>query len=133
MFTILEEEKNATLRIIAGMPHLDTSGISELWLLSTAGHLHWSLLENQIGMRSRFWVNKQGLRCYATFVYSRVEYEDCRGTESDDIVMSSQLVAHEPPFAVTRAEIAANGRRVASVELLSATIVRVFDWKSQLC
>lgn len=55
------------------MPHLAVAGLSETWLLKEAGHVHWQLLEEAVGCRSRHWKAASGARLYASFIAYRIE------------------------------------------------------------
>lgn len=58
---------------LLGMPHLAAVGLSETWLLKEAGHVHWQLLEEAVGCRSRHWKDASGARLYASFIAYRLE------------------------------------------------------------
>jgi probable biosynthetic protein (TIGR04099 family) len=55
------------------MPHLSVVGLSETWLLKEAGHVHWQLLEEAVGCRSRHWKDGDGSRLYASFIAYRFD------------------------------------------------------------
>jgi probable biosynthetic protein (TIGR04098 family) len=54
------------------MPQMALGGLSESWLFKEVGDLHWSLLTNALGVRSRDIADQNGARLYATF--TRVRY-----------------------------------------------------------
>lgn len=58
---------------LLGMPHLAVVGLSETWLLKEAGHVHWQLLEEVVGCRSRHWKDASGARLYASFIAYKLE------------------------------------------------------------
>lgn len=58
---------------LLGMPHLAVMGLSESWLLKEAGHVHWQLLEEAVGCRSRHWRDANGARLYASFIAYKFE------------------------------------------------------------
>jgi probable biosynthetic protein (TIGR04099 family) len=59
--------------VALGMPHLAIAGLSESWLLKEAGHVHWQLLEEAVGVPSRHWKDSNGCRLYASFIAYEVE------------------------------------------------------------
>ncbi|MBC7730728.1 MAG: hypothetical protein H7306_02355 [Bacteriovorax sp.] len=58
---------------LLGMPHLAVAGLSETWFLKEAGHVHWQLLEEAVGCRSRHWKDVSSARLYASFIAYRIE------------------------------------------------------------
>lgn len=79
---------------LLGMPHLAVAGLSETWLLKEAGHVHWQLLEQAVGCRSRHWKDASGARLYASFIAYRIEVRlaDAVG-EGDLLDCYSELAA----------------------------------------
>jgi probable biosynthetic protein (TIGR04098 family) len=59
--------------VLLGMPHLAVVGLSETWLIKEAGHVHWQLLEEAVGCRSRHWKDEHGHRLYASFIAYRLK------------------------------------------------------------
>jgi probable biosynthetic protein (TIGR04098 family) len=54
-----------------GMPQMALGGLSESWLFKEVGDVHWSLLTNALGVRSRDIADQHGDRLYATFTRLR--------------------------------------------------------------
>jgi probable biosynthetic protein (TIGR04098 family) len=54
------------------MPQMAMRGLSESWLFKELGDIHWSVLTNSLGVRSRDIADERGNRLYATF--TRIRY-----------------------------------------------------------
>lgn len=54
--------------LVIGMPQLGPYGLSENWLLRHLGDLHWRMICDALGSRSRDIVDEEGNRLYASFV-----------------------------------------------------------------
>jgi probable biosynthetic protein (TIGR04098 family) len=54
--------------VTIGMPQMTCYGLSENWLLRHLGDVHWTLICDALGRRSRDMVDRDGNRLYASFV-----------------------------------------------------------------
>jgi probable biosynthetic protein (TIGR04098 family) len=57
--------------ITLGMPQLGPSGLSENWLLRHLGDVHWQIICDALGRRSRDMVDRDNNRLYASFARVR--------------------------------------------------------------
>jgi probable biosynthetic protein (TIGR04098 family) len=57
---------------VINMPQMAMGGLSESWLFKELGDIHWSLLTESLGVRSRDIADERGNRLYATF--TRIRY-----------------------------------------------------------
>ena len=112
-------------RIRLGMPQLCGQGLSEHWLLKTAGDLHWQALAATHGCRPSALQDAQGRRVYAAFTL--VHLRSARLREVDEDQTLDLRIAHQPLGRSRHfSQQWAQGPQgeVAQLSLLTAAVVR---------
>jgi probable biosynthetic protein (TIGR04099 family) len=112
-------------RIRLGMPQLCGQGLSEHWLLKTAGDLHWQALAATHGCRPSALQDAQGRRVYAAFTL--VHLRGARLREVDEDQTLDLRIAHQPLGRSRHfSQQWAQGPQgeVAQLSLLTAAVVR---------
>jgi probable biosynthetic protein (TIGR04098 family) len=102
------------------MPQMSRKGLSESWLFKEIGDVHWTLITNALGMKSRFIADQDGDRLYATF--TKIKYESnlplSAFSENDEVDLSADMTR----FGA--------GMFMSSIVLRSAQIQTVFQLMS---
>lgn len=115
----------ARSRSLLGMPQLDASGLSELWLQKTCGERHWRGLAASLGQLPQSWIDGQGRRVYAAFGLLRLQGAELwRAREGDDLTLSSTLSRVGRAQAWSRHRLHSAGRALGQLEMLSVFVSR---------
>jgi probable biosynthetic protein (TIGR04098 family) len=107
--------------VAIGMPQLGPDGLSENWLLRHLGDLHWKMICDGLGRRSRDMVDQQGNRLYASFVrvrwHSTVPLSGYR--ESDELESRISMSRCGDGVFISTAELTGSEGGIISAQLAS--------------
>jgi probable biosynthetic protein (TIGR04099 family) len=112
--------------VLLGMPHLNSSGISETWLMKELGHRHWLMLARQLGMDNADFRTADGEEAYAAICATSLTAARFDVVQANNILtIHSILSAVSRTQASTRHELSVHGRSVGTVELISTFVHRI--------
>lgn len=109
----------------AGMPQLNTNGLSENWLLKECGDRHWLGIAQANGQAQPEFRDAQGHKVYAAFTLVRVTAGRLEQiAENDVFTITSQCLPVGRAQHYSRHVLHAHGERAVKVEMLSAFVRR---------
>ncbi|MEO5795575.1 MAG: Pnap_2097 family protein [Rhodoferax sp.] len=114
-----------TGRYTAGMPQLNTNGLSENWLLKECGDRHWRGIAQANGQTQPEFRDAQGHKVYAAFTLVRITAGRLEQiAENDAFTITSQCLPVGRAQHYSRHLLQAQGQTAARVEMLSAFVRR---------
>jgi len=111
--------------ILLGMPHLNSFGLSETWLMKELGHRHWLMLAQQLDMEDADFRTLDGREAYAAICATSVTQARLAVAKANDV-----LVVHSSISQVSRTQhisihhVSIGAGVIAVVEILSAFVAR---------
>jgi probable biosynthetic protein (TIGR04099 family) len=115
-------------RILLGMPHLSSNGLSEIWLLKELGHRHWLLLAESAGRTAPGFRDEAGQPVYAAFCALSIEDADFGAArENDGLGIASSLARLSRTQTSSRHHLAIDGRTIGVVTMISTFVRRAPD------
>ncbi len=115
--------------VTLGMPQLSRNGLSENWLLKEAGHRHWLMLADALGLPVPAFRDRDGATLYATFTGLRLGGGISGGAldrvaEHDRLRFAGRIARVSRTQYQSVQTITVEGRPVATLTLLSIFLRR---------
>lgn len=118
-------DRENSLQLVAGMPELNASGLSEAWLQRTCGSQHWLALGQALGQPSDSWKDTQGRRVYAAFGWLRMrEAKLDLVHEGQALRLNSRLRWLGRSHAWSHHRLATGANSLAELDMLSVFVSR---------
>lgn len=115
----------ASEAVTLGMPHLSRNGLSENWLLKEAGHRHWLMLADALGLPVPAFRDRDGATLYATFTGLRISGGTLdRVAEHDRLRFGGRIARVSRTQYQSVQTVTVGGRPVATLTLLSIFLRR---------
>lgn len=110
---------------LAGMPHLDYSGLSENWLLKECAHQHWMALARLTGKAAPEFHDDQGHKSYAAFTAVSVRAATLNHiSENQRFSISSHLSRPGRARFCSSHQVQALDKNCVSINMLSTFVFR---------